>query len=146
MPDEEALAPTEPSASSTTAVETQSDGSHTSDISPPGGYDTIASFMANDSKYAIVRRFGYLNSLNILCLQAELVDLEQELEGWAEDDRMSADSKRRVYRHSWRAFSRHEVDPDSQDKSVLQWDTMLRIREVLKQYSGLLFHSRNDKD
>jgi len=44
------------------------------------GYDRLAEIMGGpESKYAIFRRFGALNMLNLMSLQAELVILEDDL-------------------------------------------------------------------
>ena len=135
MTDEEAPAATDATASSTAATESANGQVNVAETKNPGGYEDMARFMAKDSSYAIVRRFGYLNALNILYLQAELVDLEHSLGYWSTKDKSSTDRTRRNYQTSWFDFSRHETDADSTDKSQNQWNTMLRIRELLKQYS-----------
>lgn len=45
-----------------------------------GGYAKVARLMVKHPEVATFQRFEYLNTLNILYLQAELVELEKELE------------------------------------------------------------------
>jgi hypothetical protein len=73
--------------------------------------------------------------LNLLYFQAELVQLEEDLRGEDSADQTSLDPKRRLYHRSWRKFSMHKCDPAFQDSNQDQWNTMMKIREVLKQYS-----------
>lgn len=44
-----------------------------------GGYEKVAGLMTKHAEVATFQRFDFLNTLNILYLQAELVHLEQEL-------------------------------------------------------------------
>ena len=46
----------------------------------PRGYPRLAALMGSYQETAIFRRFGKLNMLNLLSLQAELTDLEVQLE------------------------------------------------------------------
>ncbi|KAK7977833.1 hypothetical protein PG996_003883 [Apiospora saccharicola] len=60
---------------------------------PPGlvlnertGYSMLADFISRSPENAIFRKFGLLNMINLLRLQAELVDLEQQLDDvWSLD-------------------------------------------------------------
>lgn len=45
------------------------------------GLLNLSAAMASNGSLAIFRRFGHLNMLNILCLQAELMNLRAELCG-----------------------------------------------------------------
>ena len=54
------------------------------------GYPKLAREMDRISEFAIFRRFEYLNMLNLLRLQAELVDLESELQVIQQQDEMAA--------------------------------------------------------
>lgn len=100
-----------------------------------GGYKEIAEMMARLPITAIFKRFGYLHYLNILYLQAELALLEQRLNQQAKIDRDSSDTCQKHYFHSFRCLS--EGSTDSGTPSSLQWQIILRIREVLKEYGGL---------
>jgi hypothetical protein len=100
------------------------------------GYDRLAAFMGEFPEYAIYRRFGTLNSLNLLYLQAELVMLELELKQCAAEDANSAEGHRSLYARNWRLMSNQNGgQPRHYNK---QWKTALRIRKVLRQYSKSL--------
>ncbi|KAK5104522.1 hypothetical protein LTS08_002412 [Lithohypha guttulata] len=81
---------------------------------------------------AISKRFGHLHYLNILYLQAELALLEQRLNQQAKIDRDSSDSCKQHYFHSFRCLSEGWTDAGA--FSGLQWQMILRMREVLKEY------------
>jgi hypothetical protein len=42
------------------------------------GYHTLASLMGRDGEYAIFRKFSSLNMLNLMTMQAELLELEND--------------------------------------------------------------------
>lgn len=42
------------------------------------GYHTLASLMGRDGEYAVFRKFSSLNMLNLMSMQAELVQLEHD--------------------------------------------------------------------
>jgi hypothetical protein len=96
------------------------------------GYHRLASAMGLFPDVAIFRRFSTLNVKNILYLQAELVDLEKNLEQAALADSLSGDINRREYHRAWYPLSHPEELPNGDGK---QWKTFLHIREVLQQYS-----------
>lgn len=50
------------------------------------GYEKLAGFMAKHAEIATFQRFDFLNALNILYLQAELVHLERELRDSMKED------------------------------------------------------------
>ncbi|KAK5090679.1 hypothetical protein LTR05_000854 [Lithohypha guttulata] len=85
---------------------------------------------------AISKRFGHLHYLNILYLQAELALLEQRLNQQAKIDRDSSDSCKQHYFHSFRCLSEGWTDAGA--FSGLQWQMILRMREVLKEYDAAL--------
>ena len=119
MPDEEnpASSTADASTSSTTAIDSADTQQQSSKISALGGYNEIADFMKDYPQYAITRRFGYLNYLNILYLQAEIVDLEVRLLDYSKKDAHSTDRMRRKYQHSWYSFSRHETESGAADQN-----------------------------
>ena len=45
----------------------------------PKGYPRLAALMSNEKEVAIFRRFDDLNILSLLALQAEIIDLENDL-------------------------------------------------------------------
>ena len=96
------------------------------------GYHRLASVMGLFPDLAIFRRFATLNVQNILYLQAELVDLEKTLEETALADSLSGDINRREHHRAWYPLSHAKLFPGS---NADQWNTFLRTREVLQQYS-----------
>jgi hypothetical protein len=138
MPDEEAVPPAEASTTGSSTADGGEQPENSGEFHDVGGYPTMAEFMAHGSNFANVRGFAYLNALNILYFQAELVDLERELKAFDKADRASPDPSRRRYYRSWEDFSKHENDPALKDTNWAQWNTVMKIREVLKQYSKVL--------
>lgn len=98
----------------------------------PEGYHKLASAMGLFPDLAIFRRFSTLNTKNILYLQAELLDLERQLDDAARADALSNDLNRREYDRAWYNLSHAEDLPNGNGR---QWKLFLRIREVLHQYS-----------
>lgn len=101
------------------------------------GYAKLASLMGANPEVAILRRFGAMNAQNLLYLQAELVALENELRDDADQDSASDDRDRERYSRCWDLLSRSDDNGSGGDETVgQQWQTMLRIREKLKEYSS----------
>lgn len=74
------------------------------DIEPiKNGYREIAHLMAyKNSPFAIFRRFGQLNMLNLLCLQAELMELQSEFRDVCEeDDKQKVDTDAHKFAYSF---------------------------------------------
>jgi hypothetical protein len=94
------------------------------------GYHAIASFLDMDTGVPIIRRFGVLNTQNLLYMQAELVQLERELDCIVDEDARSHDAERMKYQHSVRALQKSLQGGDDS-----QWNKILEIREKLHQYS-----------
>ena len=88
--------------------------------------------MGANPETAIFRRFGPLNALNLLYLQAELVDLENSLSNQAKEDEESGHFERSLYSRDWRTLSESST-VDIGNPS--QWSTVLRLREKLDEYS-----------
>lgn len=97
------------------------------------GYSRLAAMMGSHPELAVFRRFGAINAQNVLYLQAELVHLELQLREYAREDENSGHPKRVIFSLDWQTLSESSVDSD--DK---QWKTILRIREILKEYSEFL--------
>ena len=93
------------------------------------GYPRLAHLMGKYPGEAIFRRFATLNARNLLYLQAELVQLEWELEQDTNADCASEDGARR-------AFQTHARTLREEGKGSVQWEKVLLIREKLKEYSG----------
>jgi hypothetical protein len=71
----------------------------------PPGYPSVAALFSKDNDFAIFRRFRYLNTRNLLHLQAELISLETKLQ---ETDSSLAANARTDILGSWGAFSQDE--------------------------------------
>jgi hypothetical protein len=95
-----------------------------------GCYSKVALLMSQHQEYGILRKFGELNFKNLLYLQAELVELELQLQQLAEADNHSNDLARSCFGRHWGLLS------DSLDDGHgKQWKKMLQIRQKLKEYS-----------
>jgi hypothetical protein len=104
------------------------------------GYRKLAEYMGENPNFAIFRRFGQLNALNLLYLQAELAEMEQLLSAQAAADRASPSVYTQNRALWFKALSFEEKPPVGHCK---QWRLMLRIREVLKEYST--FHESSSR-
>ena len=99
------------------------------------GYPALAEVMSLNDGLDIFRRFSTLNALNLLYMQAELVDLEYDLKDIAAED-CSADAAtpknegRDSYHVSARALRESGRRGDD-----LQWAKVLEARNLLKEYS-----------
>jgi hypothetical protein len=91
------------------------------------GHEKLATFMTSHQEFAIFQRFDFLNTLNILYLQAELVEFEGELKRCMKQDLESDDEDRRRGARDWWFLA-------SADEGET-WETMLKARKVLKEYS-----------
>lgn len=94
------------------------------------GYHTLAHFLDLPPNVPVLRRFGSLNLLNLLYMQAELVHLESQLRCIAREDAESGDLTRREFAHS--ATLLQESAAGAED---FQWSKILEIREKLEIYS-----------
>jgi len=81
---------------------------------------------------AIIRRFGSLNALNLLYLQAELTNLENTFHQEAKANQESGHLDRVLYARDWESLRDSVTDEDS---NPAQWNLMLKIREKLVEYS-----------
>jgi len=96
----------------------------------PPGYLKLASLMGHHTETAIFRRFGQLNMLNLLSLQAELTDLEFQLQHIRQEDEASDDPLRMLHTIDfWELRQSRKAGDD------LQWQTLLNIRQKLQEYS-----------
>ena len=103
---------------------------HSSIPPKPRGYPKLAKLMGTHHETAIFRRFGELNMLNLLSLQAELTDLEIQLQSIRNEDEVSDDPVRSLY-----AIDFHEMSKQGDERDDQQWQMLLRIREKLQEYS-----------
>ena len=97
---------------------------------PERGYSKLATLMGAHHETTIFRRFGKLNMLNLLSLQAELTDLEVKFENIRKEDEDSGDEFRMLYAVDFREMRDHANDANN-----LQWQMLLDIRAKLQEYS-----------
>jgi hypothetical protein len=94
------------------------------------GYPKLAAQIGLRPELSIFRRFGSLNSENLLYLQVELVLLEQKLEEQQQADSESGHQRKIKYAHNW-----YQLKYSAEHGDTVQLDLVLRIRKILKQYS-----------
>lgn len=98
------------------------------------GYPKLARLMGSEPPTEIFRRFRDLAMLNLLRLQAELHDLEEQLQHAREDDAQSGDSVRMGYVFDFQSMRDWMEEGDS-----VQYDLLVKMGEVLERYR--IFHS-----
>lgn len=94
------------------------------------GYSKLAALMGSYPEAAIFRRFGTLNMLNLLRLQAELTDLEFQLQDIRSEDETDPRSLQYSFAVDFRAMKESEGTGDD-----LQWKKLSEIGKKLNQYS-----------
>jgi hypothetical protein len=85
------------------------------------GYPQLADLMGRHGEIAIFRKFGALNILNLMSLQAELLDLQEDLKNLYQDDQSNT---------TLRDFYAMRNSPLHQEK-------MVDIRGKLGEYSNI---------
>lgn len=105
-------------------------------IPPPAGYPRLASLMGAHPETAIFRRFGQLNVLNLLYLQAELTNLENSLHEAIKADSESKNFERSIYSRDWQTLQESvTVEGQKCGGDPTQWNLVLQIRDKLNEYS-----------
>jgi hypothetical protein len=94
------------------------------------GYPKLAAKIEILPEVAIYRRFGALNAQNLLYFQAQLTDLEEKIRDQQLFDHNSPTGEKSQYAKNWFKLSDSENDGDTD-----QLDLVLKIRELLKEYS-----------
>jgi hypothetical protein len=94
------------------------------------GYARLASLMANDKGLSIFRSFKKLNTKNLLYLQAEIVNVQTELERLIQEDEASVDETRKQFSTSVYCLKEGLLGSESD-----QWAKVLELRELLDKYS-----------
>lgn len=94
------------------------------------GYWKLSRLFSDHPEVAVLRSFGQLNMMNLLRLQAELHDLEEELEETRQEDRESGDTIRQRYGVSFR-----EMRDNAQDGDAIQYELLENIGRKLGEYS-----------
>jgi len=82
-------------------------------------------------EFAMYKRFGALNALNLLYLQTELADLERQLHLSSESAAYSCDPLKSQSDFDWNFLIR----TDGSGAHTEQYKLILRIRDMLHQYS-----------
>jgi hypothetical protein len=109
-----------------------------STIPSPNGYSKLAALMGAHPELANFRRFDALNTHNLLYLQAELVFLENKLRKCIELDNLSGHVDRALYDRDWQSLFESST---ALGGNAEQWETALRVRRVLKDYSKIPHHT-----
>ena len=108
-----------------------------------GNYLDLSKLMSKHPEVFILRKFSGLNVKNLLYYQAELAHLEQELGEIEDEDQLSDENPRKGYAINWKSLGlgtdvKHTPQGSSAlrtPRDSLQWQTFLRLREVLNKYS-----------
>lgn len=95
------------------------------------GYSKIASFMQEHPEDVIVRRFAALNLQNILYLQAEVINLQRDIEKLEADNNSSGEEDRPDFAFDWYSLAHMHSTPGAGE----QWEKWLQLRKALKEYS-----------
>lgn len=103
-----------------------------SNIMDTNGYHKLAHLMTLAPEAALFRRFGFLNTMNLLRLQAELHDMEEKLVDVWKEDYDSGDPIRMAYAGDFRIMRDYVEDGDT-----TQYDLLNDIGAKLKEYSKL---------
>ncbi|KAG9556937.1 hypothetical protein KCU71_g11189, partial [Aureobasidium melanogenum] len=99
----------------------------TQKLREPQGYHRLADIMGRYPDIAIFRRFGCLNMMNLLCLQAELIELQIACEGvWQADDNSDEKDKKMFSTNFHELFMKKESS---------QYKLLLELREKLREYN-----------
>ncbi|KAK7729616.1 hypothetical protein SLS57_002104 [Botryosphaeria dothidea] len=113
-----------------------SSSSTTSTCSPlnaPPGYPKLAELMNLIPETSIFRRFGTLNSLNLLYLQAELTDIERKLRVAQVTDFNKGEGFKHLYGKNW-----YFLGASAQDGDEAQLELVELAREKLDRYNAAL--------
>jgi hypothetical protein len=108
-------------------------------------YTSLAALMARYPEAMILRKYADLNAKNLLYYQAELANLEQELQEIEDEDRKSNTLPRYQFDRRWSILAQAQsTDVESQggradvancSRDGLQWQVFLKLRRVLFEYS-----------
>ena len=101
------------------------------------GYEKLAALLSSSHGLQIFRRFGALQTKNILYLQAELTALEAQLKDIMEEDQGEANAgtlEKRDFLNSWLALKKSNRPPADNT----QYEKVMEIRKCLKEYGELI--------
>ncbi|KAK5155873.1 hypothetical protein LTS14_005439 [Recurvomyces mirabilis] len=108
-------------------------GGNAPQVLRPKGYNKLAILMGRNPQVAILRRFGALNMLNLLYLQAELSELERKFETAYLDDAVSNKADVREFCKSMVALRSSKDGPNGD-----QLEQLLVIQDKLEKYNAAL--------
>ncbi|KAL2438392.1 hypothetical protein ABEF95_008378 [Exophiala dermatitidis] len=94
------------------------------------GYNALAARIGTYPSLAVFRRFLILHSRDLLCMQAEIVNLQQQLLPAIEVDREVKDPLRNAFEYDIAALK----GPHTTKRAGLQWSLTLELRAKLKEY------------
>lgn len=101
------------------------------------GYQKLAALLCSSHGLQIFRKFGALQTKNILYLQAELTILETQLAAIMEQDQEEANAgtgEKADFLISWLALKKSDQDPIADNT---QYKKVMEIRRCLKEYCKL---------
>jgi hypothetical protein len=98
-------------------------------MKPLEGYPRLANLVSQYPGMAIFRRFARLNAQNLLLMQAEIAQLELDLDMTALEDSQSNDANRQSFQ-TYAHLLKTATGSDS-----LQWRKFTELRSRLKEYS-----------
>lgn len=111
-------------------------GTAQTSTSTPSGYPKLAEHFGEHPDFASFRRFGALNSRNLLYYQAELLELEEELEGVERrDDSLSKSGTGNDRAATWYWLGGKGKETQNNNDQLL---LVMRLRELLQQYSSYM--------
>lgn len=96
------------------------------------GYAKIASFMGKHPESAQVLCFSDINLQNILYLQAEIYGLREDLRNIEAQSQTSSSETFKSFALDWYTLS---STPDNDGGMNRQWQKVLQLRKLLKEYS-----------
>lgn len=99
------------------------------------GYPKLARFIGERPGYAIFRRFSDLNARNLLYMQAELLDLEEDL--WESEVDDARDQDLKALQFSMRRIRSGKFE-EGDSKIRQRWELYRDMRSLLKEYNEML--------
>ncbi|KAI3320114.1 hypothetical protein HD806DRAFT_507741 [Xylariaceae sp. AK1471] len=117
----------------------------------PSGYNRLARIMQQDENFAIFRRFQEINILQLMSLQAEILDLQTWFQYRCSKDRSEHPTYSSVFqdlrqsqllqnppRPSARSSETNLPLPEEAISSLSQYELLLRLRNRMSEYNNLL--------
>jgi len=99
------------------------------------GYPSLAAFIASDKEQSasVYRSYRRLTSRNLLYLEAELFELERQLDEFDEEDLRNGDLTAKQFARDWSTLSTSD-DPRCVKRRKLMRRTRAKIKEYRKQF------------